>query len=87
MLSVVAQFNGEIATAILDWFRHGLVIVSGLSDAAYEPHTVERLEADKAFRQRALALVREADLGISGLQVEQRTYGGVVLPKPDEAQG
>jgi hypothetical protein len=86
LLSVVAQFNGEIATALLNWFRHQLSIVSGLSDAAYEPHTVERLEADEAFRQRALALVREADLGISGLQVERRAYGGVVLTtKSDHA--
>jgi hypothetical protein len=78
-LSVVAQFNGKTAIDILTWFSRQLVIVSGLSDAAYGTKTVERLERDESFRQRTLHLVREADLSISGLRVERLGYGGVVL--------
>ena len=77
LLSVVAQFNGELAMALLGWFRTRLRIVSGLSDALYGPLTMERFEADEAFRQQVLAFVREADLAISSIDVERRAYGKV----------
>jgi hypothetical protein len=75
LLSVVAQFNGELAMALLGWFRSRLRIVSGLSDALYGPLTMERFEADEGFRRRVLAFVREADLAIESIDVERTAYG------------
>jgi len=75
LLSVVAQFNGELAMALLGWFRTGLRIVSGLSDTLYGPLTVERFTTDRAFRKRTLAFIRQADLAIADVDVETRTYG------------
>ena len=74
-LSVVAQFNGELATALLGWFRNKLNIVSGLRDVAYGPFTLQRCEKSDAFRRRVLGLLREADLAISDINVETRPVG------------
>ena len=79
-LSVVAQFNGPTATALLRWFRAEFNIISGLRDVAYGPYTLRRFEKSEAFRQRALAFVRDADLAISGIDVETRPYGGTQVP-------
>ncbi len=84
-LSVVAQFNGELATALLGWFRTRWNVVSGLDDAAYGPFTLRRFEESEGFRQRALAFVREADLAISSLQVETRPFAEVQVP--DQVRG
>jgi hypothetical protein len=69
-LSVVAQFNGELAVALLHWFRAGLNVISGLQDAAYSMFTTRRLAEDQDFRQRVIDFVREADLGIADISVE-----------------
>ena len=79
-LSVVAQFNGELATALLGWFRTTLNVVSGLNDAAYGPFTLRRFQDSDAFQQRALAFVREADLDISDIDVEMTPVLEADLP-------
>jgi len=79
-LSVVAQFNGQLATTLLGWFRSQLGIISGLRDAAYGLFTVRRFGADEALRRRILAFVREADLSISDIDVETRSLGKAQMP-------
>lgn len=79
-LSVVAQFNGPVATAILHWFRTQFTIISGLEDTAYRDYTLERFQEDEAFRQRILAFVREVDLGIADIQVESSPFAEAPLP-------
>jgi len=69
-LSVLAQFNGNIATKILDWFRLQLRAISGLDDEAYAPYTLERLATEETFRQRAREVIRLADTGILDLSVK-----------------
>lgn len=79
-LSVVAQFNGPLAKAILNWFRTQINVISGLQDTAYGPYTLTRFEKDDAFRQRILAFVREADLGIADIQVENLPFAEASIP-------
>lgn len=78
-LAVVAQFNGQLATSILTWLQTGINVVSGLNDLEYIGYTIRRFEEDAAFRQRVLALMREADLGISDVSVDRRRFSELPL--------
>ncbi|MCD4738055.1 MAG: ATP-binding protein [Anaerolineae bacterium] len=80
-LSVVAQFNGPLTIAILNWFRTGSNIIFGLENAAYGGFTMSRFEKDAAFRQRVLAFVRKADLGISGINIDKRPFAESQIPE------
>ncbi len=55
LLSVLAQFNGQTASQILDWFRMKLNGLIGLNDIVLYtlPETTRRIESDERFRQRA----------------------------------
>ena len=68
-LSVVAQFNGEIAGSIVGWmnqFRN----ISGIHDQATLGFTLMLLSDPKSapdYASRILSLVKQADLGIENL--------------------
>lgn len=79
-LSVVAQFNGPVATAILDWFRTQFNIISGLEDTAYMGYTLERFQKDKDFRQQVVDFVREVDLGIADIYIENLPLAEATIP-------
>lgn len=66
-LSVVAQFNGEIAGNILKWF-HGFRALHGLHDQKYERFTAQLLR-DEAMRPLLVEFMRRADVGIEDLIV------------------
>jgi hypothetical protein len=83
-LSVAAQFNVRLAMALLGWFRKDFNIVSGLNDASYAGFTLERFGADEPFRQRVLAFVHEADLGIADIHIERLPLAE--SPIPEEVQ-
>lgn len=66
-LSVVAQFNGEISTEIIQWFRK-LNVVSGLMGTP--PHqTAIKLEDDN-YKRKVLDFLKVADLGIEEISTE-----------------
>lgn len=72
-LSVVDQFNGEIAATIIHWFKHQLRIVSGLRDEQYLFFTAKRME-NESFRMDIVAFVKELDVGIIDIQKSQRPF-------------
>jgi uncharacterized protein len=80
-LSVVAQFNGEIATKIIQWFSE-LITISNLDDEQnYEEITFDAffrealLEEDRP--EKLVDLIRGLDLGIRDIQaVETRFEDG-----------
>jgi uncharacterized protein len=65
-LSVVAQFNGAIATAVISWFKKFRVI-SGLDDRSYRSYATEQFEKDEKTRAQMIELVKKLDLGIDDL--------------------
>jgi len=70
-LSVVAQFNGDIAGGILNWmstFRN----VSGLQDQEYLRYTANRLK-DKEYAQLIQELTKKADVGIDRIRTHEFT--------------
>ncbi len=80
-LSVAAQFNVRLAVPLLEWFRKGFNIISGLDDTTYAGFTLRRFDTDESFRQRVLAFVREADLGIADIHVEKLPLAEAPIPK------
>ncbi len=68
-LSVVAQFNGEIAGEIFAWLNN-VNVVSGLSDDYLEA-TLIKLKKDESFKQSVLELLKIADLGIENFTVRE----------------
>jgi AAA15 family ATPase/GTPase len=66
-LSVVAQFNGPIATSILKWFD-GFRNLHGLLDQRYENYTANQMLSEEV-RPLLLAFIQQADLGIEDLNI------------------
>jgi AAA15 family ATPase/GTPase len=64
-LSVVAQFNGQIATKIISWFRR-LSVVSGLDDTGYRNYTTTRF-VDGKYRKKLIELVKKLDIGVDDI--------------------
>lgn len=84
-LSVVAQFNGAVATAILKWFA-GFRILHGLRDASYTGYTATCLK-DAVRHALLVRLIREADVGIEDLTVNEEPITEDMLKKfPEAAQ-
>jgi uncharacterized protein len=66
-LSVVAQFNGDIATDVVDWFNE-LNIFNNLDDDDYDNLTIEAL-MEGHRTQDLIDLVTSLDLGIKDIQM------------------
>ncbi|MDQ1264646.1 MAG: ATPase core protein [Campylobacterota bacterium] len=61
-LSVVAQFNGEISTKIINWFKN-FNILSNLKSEEFQHLSFERLK-NEHFKEKIVNLVKSADVGI-----------------------
>jgi uncharacterized protein len=66
-LSVVAQFNGDIATGVIDWFNE-LNIFNNLDDDDYDNATIDAL-IEGHRTQDLIGLVTSLDLGIKDIQM------------------
>lgn len=92
-LSVVAQFNGPLATRLLAWFRAVMALGPGLDEDWFNAYTADLCRKDAAFCQKVIDLIRTADLGIVGLEVEQKTISeatttaGIAAGVPQELHG
>jgi AAA15 family ATPase/GTPase len=78
-LSVAAQFNQQIARQLVSWFK-GLRFISGATDMAFLPYTLERLEDEKC-KKRILEMVRNVDLGIDDISGKSIKVTADRLPK------
>jgi AAA15 family ATPase/GTPase len=67
-LSVVDQFNGNVAKKIMSWFN-SFIIVSGLSHRNYESLTFKLLE-DKATASSIIDFYKTLDLGFDDLKID-----------------
>ena len=77
-LSVVAQFNGPVASRLLDWFNK-VGIVSGLDDTGYQGFTLKRFQSE-THRQQIINLVRSLDVGIDDIASEVIERSKVSFP-------
>ena len=67
LLSVSAQFNGEIAKTIMEWFSF-FNCISGLDSRNYGPIAF-KLSKDEGGRKSILDFLKKADLGIDDFNV------------------
>lgn len=79
-LSAMAQFNGAIAMAIVEWFKQNLAGISGLDDQGYGGYTVSRFAEDESFRASVRGLIRLADVGIDDLEVRESPLDAADIP-------
>jgi AAA15 family ATPase/GTPase len=84
-LSVVAQFNGEIAQKILLWFSKKFNVISGLEDTGYLHYTIRSFDTNQ-YKDDILRLVKKLDLGIDDILVEKTRLTTESFPKeiPEE---
>lgn len=68
-LSVIAQFNGEIAQKILNWFRY-LQVLSGLEDRNHFHQTVRSIQ-DQSLKSEVLFFLKNMDVGIEDVDLEK----------------
>jgi uncharacterized protein len=66
-LSVVAQFNGKIATEITDWFYQAIVIADVDDEDNYAQITFDAFFEDERTEE-LVALIKGLDLGIKNIQ-------------------
>jgi hypothetical protein len=67
-LSVVAQFNGKIATTLLKWFGR-LIISTGIEDRDFGFAVLRH--ADSSYRDAIEQFIRRLDVGITGFTLEK----------------
>jgi uncharacterized protein len=86
-LSVVAQFNGNIAGEIMHCVNEFRVI-TGLDDSSYLPFTMKLL-SDKEYQASIRELVRQADVGIEDLirvDIEKEQFSEILSKNRDIRQ-
>lgn len=84
-LSVCANFDGEISSAVLRWFQN-LNLVSGLHDQALMPYTLKCL-TDPTKRDDLATLLSNFDLGFDRLEVQETSVDQEQPNIPDELRG
>lgn len=67
-LSVVSQFNGDIATEIMNWF-YELAIISDLDDEIAYSDMTDEVMLEEEYKQELINLVTSLDLGIENLKL------------------
>lgn len=77
-LSVVAQFDGEIAQSMLDWFR-SIGIATGLDDTSMRLFTMAQLDGGELAHE-IVALVKRLDLGIQNVSVKKSPFQPETVP-------
>lgn len=80
LLSRAAELNFEQVQAWFGWLRSGMRVVdfSSIRSRHLMVDTAHRVKDDPNFKARVLEILRDADLGISGLQIEDEPF---VIPE------
>lgn len=69
LLSVSAQFNDNISTDVIDWFKD-FKYISGLNESGYRGFTLDKTD-DSNYKKNILNLLKAADLGIQDIQLQK----------------
>ncbi len=75
LLSVTAQFNDEISSNVISWFK-GLRTISGLRPEGYEAFTMHKVD-DPEYKQKILQLLNAADISIDDLQLQMQSLNDI----------
>ena len=83
LVSTAAQLNSETFRPVVDWFRNLRVLTSGELLPGY---TIESIRETENFKQRVLALLRDADIAVTDIRThaEQQRLDEHDPPPPPE---
>ncbi len=70
MLSVAAQFNDEICSSVLSWFRNHLGVISGIQEEGYRGFSIMKINQSDVH-DRMMKLVQGADLHIQDIRSKE----------------
>ncbi len=74
LLSVVAQFDGEISRKLMRWFKNEFNILFASEEKTFKQHSEDGLK-DVEFKGKILDFLKIADTGIEDIKlVEQRVF-------------
>jgi len=79
-LSAVDQWNGPISQSISEWFKK-VGFISGLEDVGYRMFTVEQIAKGGKPGDDIVTFIKELDLDISDLRVDQVKMSEEILPQ------
>jgi AAA15 family ATPase/GTPase len=82
-LSVLAQFNDKTAETVLEWFKD-LKTISGLKEEGYLDETMQ-MTKDAAQKERILAFLRNADIGIDDFKLKKHVFEDIDASKMNVA--
>ncbi|WP_286734114.1 ATP-binding protein [Pseudomonas sp. PGPPP4] len=68
-LSVVAQFDGDKSTSVVDWFRN-LNIITGVNDDGVKEYSIDLYDSDSEFKSWALKVL--SAMQIDDIEVVER---------------
>jgi uncharacterized protein len=71
-LTTAAQLNSELLKPLFSWFSDSLVVVNSLGMLGSLGVTLQRLD-ETGFKERALDLLRAADIHIADIKVERKS--------------
>jgi AAA15 family ATPase/GTPase len=74
-LSVLAQFNDKTAESILEWVKD-ITAISGLQEEGYL-HDTMQMTKDKVQKERILAFLKNADIGIDDFKLKKHSYKNI----------
>ena len=82
LLSVLAQFNDDLAETFLDWFRK-LKVISGLREEGYLNDTM-LLSKNKLQKKRILDFLHNADIGIDNFKLKKHSFEDLNVKDMDD---
>ena len=68
-VSTAVQLNSEAFRPVVDWFRNLRVLGS---EGVHPGYTIENIQKSKEFKQRVLALLRDADIAVADIRTHTR---------------
>ena len=82
-VSTAVQLNSETFRPVVDWFRSLRVLES---EGVHPGYTIENIRKSESFKQRVLALLRDADIAITDIKTHtrQQRLDEVHPPPPPE---
>lgn len=83
VLSVLAQFNDNLAESFLDWFKD-LKVISGLKEEGYINNTM-LLSKNESKKDRILSFMKNADIGIDNFKLKKRTFEELDFKDDDDS--
>ncbi len=84
LISVSDQFNGQVSSKIISWFKEKLQVITGLNDSSYLPYTKEKLQNEN-WRKKILKFLSKFSLGFDDIttiklkkELEKPRFTGII---------